>query len=324
MLRPGGFSCCCLSVFSHLVLLILSRQGACLGLREDPAAAQPGLGVLQAPGGSDPSLCSAWACQSCSSPPASSPSRSAPCPCWVCRGPQPSCLNPSPSSRPGFGLCPRLNPSRSFPVCDAAGITFPVWVWSCFLSPGAKCRHSCGQPSSAAAAPRFRPSWTRGSTGGKGRAGPSCDARPRHIPEVCEQLGRWEGDTRVVTSMSLVFLDVTAAVSLLCGSRDGPAAAPGLIPKVSPEQTLPAPRFGASPISSAQVFLSVLTLPPWEGEGRSSLFPAEPMARAFTSTTDHSKTRIKESFPGFFPLFHSLFVLTSDAQNEAREFSQSP
>lgn len=59
-LQPRGFSCCCLSVFSHLVLLILSRQGVCLGLREDPAAAaQPWLGVLQAAGGSDPSRCSA-------------------------------------------------------------------------------------------------------------------------------------------------------------------------------------------------------------------------------------------------------------------------
>lgn len=116
--------------------------------------------------------------------------------------------------------------------------------------------------------------------------------------------------------MSLLLLDVTAGVSLVCGSRDGPAAAPGLIPKVSPDQT--------HVLGPLQVFLSMLTLPPWEGDGRSSLFPAEPMARAFTSTTDHSKTRIKESFPGFFPLFHSLFVLTSDAQNEAREFSQSP
>lgn len=106
----------------------------------------------------------------------------------------------------------------------------------------------------------------------------------------------------VVTSMSLVFLDVTLGVSLECGSKDGPGAAPGLIPKVSPVHAPPAPRFEASPNSSPQVFLSALTLPPWEGEGRSSLVPAEPRARAFTSTTDHSKTRIEESFPMFlFP-----------------------
>lgn len=58
--------------------------------------------------------------------------------------------------------------------------------------------------------------------------------------------------------------------------------------------------------SSHQVFLSALTLPPWEGEGRSSLFPAEPVARAFTSTTDRSR-RIKESFPGFFSPFSFFF-----------------
>lgn len=94
---------------------------------------------------------------------------------------------------------------------------------------------------------------------------------------------------------------------LVCGSRDGPAAAPGLVPKLSPVHAPPALRSGASPNSSHQVFLSALTLPPWEGEGRSSLFPAEPVARAFTSTTDRSKTRIKESFPVFFSPFSFFF-----------------
>lgn len=99
---------------------------------------------------------------------------------------------------------------------------------------------------------------------------------------------------------------------LECGSRDGPAAAPGLVPKVH-VHVPPAPRSGASP-NPAQVFLSAL--PPWEGEGRSSLFPA----RAFTSTTTKHRSR-NLLLSLFFPPFHSLFVLVSDAPNAAPEVS---
>lgn len=175
--------------------------------------------------------------------------------------------------------------------------------------PQSKMLSHCDHPSSAAAPSCLSPAGHEGSTGGKGRAWPhvmlSLSTSQMFVSSLEKLLlGRWEGDTCVVTSMSLVFLDVTPGVSLVCGSRDGPAAAPGLIPKASPAHVPPALRFGASPNSSPQVFLSALTLPPREGEGRSSLFPAEPTARAFTSTTDHSKTRIKKSFPMvFFPPF---------------------
>lgn len=206
--------------------------------------------MLQAPGGSDPSLCSAWVCQSCDSHSASSPSQSAPCPCWVCCGPQHSCLNPSPSSQPGFGLCLRFNPNRSFPVCDAAGITFTAWVWSWFLSPRAKCCHTVTTRAQLLLHPASGQLDTRGAQEGGAELGPHVMfslSTPQMFVSSLEKLllGRWESGTCVVTSMSLVFLDVTPGVSLVCGSRDGPAAAPGLIPKVRSVHAPPEPRFGA-------------------------------------------------------------------------------
>lgn len=130
-------------------------------------------------------------CQSCNSHSASSPSQRAPCPCWVCRGPQHSCLNPSPCSQPGSGLCLRLNPNRSFPEShlhtDAAGIRFTAWVWSWFLSPRAKRCHTVTTRAQLLLHPASGPAGHEGSTGGKGRAWPSCAVLPQHIPDVCEQ-----------------------------------------------------------------------------------------------------------------------------------------
>lgn len=118
-------------------------------------------------------------------------------------------------------------------------------------------------------------------------------------------------------------------------SRDGPSAAPGLTGKVSPVRTpllQPAPRFGVlSGLSSHGS--AIFHVSPTGGghrhvllgKGRGSPSPAEPTARAFTSTADGSEIRIEVSFPlrtFLFP-FRSPFVLTSSAQNGACEGSRS-
>lgn len=105
-------------------------------------------------------------------------------------------------------------------------------------------------------------------------------------------LGGWEGDTCVVTSMSLVVQHPTAGCSLWCVGA-------GMV-----QQQL----LGSFPSSALSMLLLHHILGPlqapltrfsyqhWHvllGKGRSSLFPAEPVARAFTSTTDRSKTWIK-------------------------------
>lgn len=162
--------------------------------------------------------------------------------------------------------------------------------------------HLC--PLSSAAAPScFRAAGHEGSTGGKGTAWPWCDVLPQHIPGVCEQPGEALAScvTCVVTSMSLDSLGVTPGVSLVFGSRDGPAAAPGLIPKVSPVHAPPAPRFGASPNSSPQVFLSALTLPRGKGREGAACSQQSPWPSPAALTTTKHRSRILH-LCFFFPL----------------------
>lgn len=130
--RSRGFSRCCLilSLFPPRPADPL-KTGSVFGAQGGSSAAQPGLlealTLLRAQPG-----CARAAIPALPHPPPRA--ERAPVGFW---GSQQSCLNPSPSSRPGPGLCPRFNP-RSFPSCDAAGITFTARVWSCFLSPRAK------------------------------------------------------------------------------------------------------------------------------------------------------------------------------------------
>lgn len=116
VLQPGGFSCCCFSVFPPCPADPL-ETGSVFGLGEGPSAAQPGLGVLQAPGGSDPSPCSAQpGCARAAIPALPHPHpRVRRAHVGFAVGLSTTALTPIPSSCPGFGLCPRVNPSRSFP-----------------------------------------------------------------------------------------------------------------------------------------------------------------------------------------------------------------
>lgn len=93
------------------------ETGSVFGLGEGPSAAQPGLGVLQAPGGSDPSPCSAQpGCARAAIPALPHPHpRVRRARVGFAVGLSTTALTPIPSSCPGFGLCLRVNPSRSFP-----------------------------------------------------------------------------------------------------------------------------------------------------------------------------------------------------------------
>lgn len=93
------------------------ETGSVFGLGEGPSAAQPGLGVLQAPGGSDPSPCSAQpGCARAAIPALPHPHpRVRRARVGFAVGLSTTALTPIPSSCPDFGLCPRVNPSRSFP-----------------------------------------------------------------------------------------------------------------------------------------------------------------------------------------------------------------
>lgn len=183
--------------------------------------------MLQAPGGSDPSPCSAQpGCAGAAILALPHPHPGAKrARVGFAVGLSTTALTPTPSSHPGFGL--RVNPSRSFPSCDAAGITFTAWAWSCFLSLRAKHCPTCDQPTSelGCCSILLQPQLDRrAAQEGRAQLGMFSLSTSQVFVSSLEKLllGGWEGDTCVVTSMSLAVLAQrpTAGCHLWCvGAR---------------------------------------------------------------------------------------------------------
>lgn len=283
--------------------------------------------MLQAPGGSDPSLCSAQpGCAGAAIPSLPHPHpRAKRARVGFAVGLSTTALTPTPSSHPGFGL--RVNPSRSFPSCDAAGIAFTAWAWSCFLSPRAKHCPTCDQPTcdqptcelghcSILLQPQLD---RRAAQEERAQLGMFSLSTSQVFVSSLEKLllGGWEGDTCVVTSMSLAVLaqHPTAGCHLCCvgagmvqqqllGSFPSSALSMLLLHRVLGPLQLLSPGFSISTDTSSL------------GRGGKE----QPVPSRARGSCLHQHYRPQQNtdqgiFSCFFPPFHSFFVLTSDAQN---------
>lgn len=174
-------------------------------------------------------------------------------------------------------------------MCDAAGIPFTGWIWSWFLCPRAKCCHTCEPLSSAAAPCSPGQLGMRGAQEGRAQL-VCCSCSPSAHPSLEKLwLGQWEGDTCVVTSMSLLFLDVSPGVwqqgwsgsSSWAHSQGQPCPCSSCTTFWGLSQLL-SPGFPVSTDTSL-----------WEGEGRSSLFQQSPWLEPSPAAPTTAKHRSK-------------------------------